>query len=93
MLYDPDEFWEQVRAAIREEIAQSRTQTTMLHTALEKAGLPIKPAYTTAEIRHLFHITDQTLEEWREHGQLRLTRIGRQVCVLYADLLSPFHHQ
>jgi hypothetical protein len=90
MLYDPEEFWEQVRATIREEIAQAHAQTGLVQAALDKAGLPVKPAYTTAEIRQLFQLSDKTQEEWIRHGLLKPTRIGRQVYILYTDLLQLF---
>jgi hypothetical protein len=90
MLYDPAEFWEQVRATIREEIASTLEQTGLVHSALEKARLPTKPAYTEVEIQHLFQISGKTLEEWTDAGLLKSTGICRQVYVLYSDLLSLF---
>ncbi|HXB07931.1 MAG TPA: hypothetical protein VNW04_12460 [Puia sp.] len=90
MLYDPEEFWEQVRATVREEIAQARIQTTALPLALEKAGLPIKPAYTLNEIRQLFQLTKPVLNNWIRQGLLKPVPLGRQAYLLYSDLLPLF---
>ena len=90
MLYDPEEFWEAVRRLTREEIAKSQTQTGLVQSALDKASLPLKPAYNMAEIKRLFKLSDETLGEWTTAGLLRPTPIGRQTYILYADLLSLF---
>jgi hypothetical protein len=90
MLYDPEEFWAAVRRFVREETRLAQTPAGLLQTALDKTGLPLKPAYTPAEIQQLFNVTDQTLDEWTGAGLLKPTRIGRQVYILYCDLLSRF---
>jgi hypothetical protein len=46
MLYDPEEFWEQVRKTVRDEMAAVHAGYNGFISALEKAGLPVKPAYT-----------------------------------------------
>jgi hypothetical protein len=91
MLYDPEEFWAKVRATVREEMAAVHAEYNGFISALEKAGLPIKPAYTPAEITALFQLSEGTLEEWAEHGLLRLTTIGRRTYILYNDLRQLFH--
>jgi|HubBroStandDraft_1064217.scaffolds.fasta_scaffold458851_1 hypothetical protein len=91
MLYDPEEFWEKVRATVREEIARADSQNALLQSAIEKAGLPLKPAYTSAEITALFQLSEGTLEEWAEHGLLRLITIGHRSYILYNDLRELFH--
>jgi len=90
MLYDPEEFWCQVRATVREELAGAHAQQHLVQTALEKAGLPVKPAYTMSEIQQLFQLSDQTLDEWTRARLLKPTRISRQTYILYADLLPLF---
>ena len=90
MLYDPDEFWEQVRDFVREAIVQAQTPAGGLQAALDKSGLPLKPAYTLTEIRQLFHLSVQTLDEWIQNGLLPTARMGRQSYILYADLLQRF---
>jgi hypothetical protein len=90
MLYDPEEFWEQVRKTVREEIAAAQAQQNVVQSAMEKAGLPLKPAYTPAEIKTLFQLSDEIMEEWTSAGLLRLTPIGRQAFILYSDLLPIF---
>ena len=91
MLYDPEEFWEQVRTTIREEIANAQADHGLVQAAIGKAGLTVKPAYTTAEVRQLFQISAKILQAWIGHGLLRPTRIGRQVYILYADLVPLFN--
>ena len=90
MLYDPEEFWAEVRATVRDELARAHAQSGALQTALDKAGLPLKPAYTMSEIQQLFQLSDETLREWTGAGLLKHTHIGRQVYILFAGLLSLF---
>jgi hypothetical protein len=91
MLYDPDEFWQQVRATVREEMAAVHAGYNGFITALEKAGLPVKPAYSFAEVRQLFGISQPILDQWAHHGLFRPTRIGSRFYVLYTDLITLFH--
>jgi hypothetical protein len=91
MLYDPDEFWALVRATVREEIERADSQNALLQSAIEKAGLPVKPAYTPAEITALFQLSEGTVEEWADHGLLRLITFGRRSYILYNDLRQLFH--
>jgi hypothetical protein len=46
MLYDPEEFWAKVHATVREEMAAVHAGYNGFQSAIEKAGLPIKPAYS-----------------------------------------------
>jgi len=91
MLYDPEEFWEQVRATVRDEMAAVHAGYNGFISALEKAGLPVKPAYTLAEVRQLFGISQSILDGWAHHGLFRPTRIGIRFYVLYTDLITLFH--
>lgn len=91
VLYDPEEFWAAVRTTVREEIAATQAQHNLIQSALDKAGLPFKPAYTLAEIKSLFQLSDETLEEWTSAGLLRPAPVGRQICVLYTDLITLFN--
>ena len=59
-------------------------------SALEKAGLPVKPAYTFAEVRQLFGISQPILDAWAHHGLFRPTRMGTRFYVLYTDLITLF---
>jgi hypothetical protein len=91
MLYDPEEFWAKVRATVREEMAAVHAEYNGFISALEKAGLPIKPAYSFAEVRQLFGISQAIVDQWAHHGLLRPTRIGTRFYVLYTDLITLFH--
>jgi hypothetical protein len=90
MLFDPEEFWEKVRATVREEIAATQAQHNLVQSAIEKAGLWVKPAYTALEIQQLFQLSDQVFDDWVKDGLLKPTRIGRQSYFLYTDLITPF---
>jgi hypothetical protein len=90
MLYDPVEFWEEVRSAVRSEVADAQTGTAAVASALLRAGLPVKPAYTPADIRRLFEISEIEFDEWTAAGFLRPARIGRQIYILYPDLPPLF---
>jgi hypothetical protein len=91
MLYDPEEFWTAVRSTVREEMAAVHAGYNGFITALEKAGLPVKPAYNLAEVRQLFQISQPILDGWVHHGLFRPTRIGNRFYVLYTDLITLFH--
>jgi hypothetical protein len=86
MLYDPEEFWAEVRATVREELARAPAQSGALQSALGHPGLTLKPAYTMSETELLFQVSRETLDEWTQGGLLRTIRIGRQLYILYADL-------
>jgi DNA-binding transcriptional MerR regulator len=43
-----------------------------------------------SEIQQLFQVSQETLDEWTSAGLLKPTRIGRQVYILFADLLPLF---
>ena len=91
MLYDPEEFWEKVRATVRQEMAAVHAGYNGFTSALEKADLPVKPAYNFTEVRQLFQISQPILDAWVHHGLLRPTRIGSRFYVLYTDLITLFH--
>jgi hypothetical protein len=91
ILYDPAEFWQQVRATVRAEMAALHAGYNGFISALEKAGLPVKPAYSFTEVRQLFGISQPILDQWAHHGLFRPTRIGSRFYVLYTDLITLFH--
>jgi hypothetical protein len=90
MLYDPAEFWEEIRSVFRAEVAKAQAGAAAVMTSLQRAGLPVKPAYTLPDIRRLFQLSEGDLDEWTTAGFLRPTRIGRQFYFLYADLAALF---
>jgi hypothetical protein len=90
LLYDPAEFWAEVLRIVRAEVAEAQCGTAAVASALERSGLPVKPAYTLADIRRLFGLSAPELGEWTSAGFLRSTRIGRQSYILYGDLLLLF---
>ena len=90
MLFDPEEFWQQVRATVREEMAAIQAEYSGFLSAIEKAGLRVKPAYTLAEVRELFGVSQAIIDAWAHHGLLCPTRTGNRFYFLYADLSCVF---
>ena len=85
MLYDPEEFWAAVRTAVREEIAAIRVENTLIQSAIEKAGLPLKPAYSLAEIKILFQTRGRNA-----HQELDQRRPGAFALPAAAARTDPF---
>jgi hypothetical protein len=74
-LYDPDEFWEDIRQLIREEIATSTVRQAI---------------YTEQDIARLFQIPAGTIEDWIRRGILKPVKIRREVYFLHSDLQHLF---
>lgn len=83
--YEPDQFWEIMRAIIREEIRS--TNTAQNNRGLEKVeGLTYKPLLKIGEVCALFQVSRPTIYNWIKHGQLRQYKIRRSVYFLWNDI-------
>jgi Helix-turn-helix domain len=74
-LYDPEEFWEHIRQLIREELARTAGRQAI---------------YTTEDVRRLFQLPADTMDDWIRRGILKPINIRGDVYFLHADLEHLF---
>jgi hypothetical protein len=74
-LYDPSAFWENIRQLIREELARTAGRQAI---------------YTTEDVRRLFQLSPETLDDWIRRGILKPVNIRGAVYFLHADLEHLF---
>jgi excisionase family DNA binding protein len=85
--YEPQQFWEQLRLIIREEIIKSEKEKPPA-VQYETAGLTYKPLFKMIEVCKLFQITRPTIYEWIKEGKLRPYKIRSRVYFLWNDISS-----
>ncbi|MEJ7736999.1 MAG: helix-turn-helix domain-containing protein [Chitinophagaceae bacterium] len=83
--FEPDEFWEQLRLVIREEIVKT-AKGKSTSTAYQTSGLDYKPLYKITEVCDLFQVTRPTIYDWVKHGKLRPHKIRSRVYFLWNDI-------
>lgn len=89
--YAPNEYWQQIRQIIREEVNKLEHVKSALNP-YDTPGLTYKPLYKIAEVCMLFHITKPTIYDWVKHGKLKPYKIRSRVYFLWQDiqqLLQP----
>ncbi|MFL9483965.1 helix-turn-helix domain-containing protein [Chitinophagaceae bacterium LWZ2-11] len=89
--YDPEQFWQDMRQMIREEVSRSEKQRPV-STQYETPGLTYKPLYKITEVCEIFRITKPTIYDWVRHGKLKPFKIRSRVYFLWQDiqqLLQP----
>jgi predicted DNA-binding transcriptional regulator AlpA len=89
--YDPEQYWQQVRQIIREEVSNIEKKKPVSPN-YETTGLTYKPLYKMAEVCALFHVTKPTIYDWVKYGKLKPFKIRSRVYFLWQDiqqLLSP----
>jgi hypothetical protein len=87
-LYDPAEFWEQVRQLVREEIVQVLVDPAPKHPAFERAGVVVKRVYTGEEVRVLFGITAKELAKWVREGLLKPVVVQGEGWFLHGEVVG-----
>ena len=83
--YEPEEYWQQIRQIIREEIDNVQKQSSKV-PLYETAGLTYKPLYKMAEVCKLFQISKPTIYDWVKHGKLKPYKIRSRVYFLWQDI-------
>jgi excisionase family DNA binding protein len=83
--YEPEQFWENMRSIIREEITKTSKQKPN-EAPNETQGLTYKPLLKIAEVCTFFHVSRPTVYEWIKHGKLKPYRIRRSVYFLWNDI-------
>ena|ERR1700730_2356572 len=85
--FEPDQFWQQMRLIIREEITAVDKEKGGVGTSeFEAPGLTYKPLYKINEVCHLFQVSRPTIYDWVKHGKLRPYKIRRMVYFLWNDI-------
>lgn len=83
--YEPEQYWQQVRLIIREEISQAEKSVTTV-PVYETHGMQYKPLYKITEVCQLFQVTKPTIYEWCRHGKLKPFKIRSRVFFLWQDI-------
>jgi predicted DNA-binding transcriptional regulator AlpA len=83
--YDPEQYWQQVRTIIREEVSHLEKEKTS-PPSFETPGLTYKPLYKIAEVCAMFQITKPTVYDWIKHGKLKPFKIRSRVYFLWQDI-------
>lgn len=84
--FEPEEFWAQIRAIIREEVSRGQKEHLTLAPITETPGLTEKPLYKIQEICSLFKVTKPTIYDWIKHGKLKRVKIRSRVYFLGSDI-------
>lgn len=83
--YDPQQFWQQIRQIIKEEVSNGEKSRPPL-PAYETPGMTYKPLYKIAEVCSIFHVTKPTIYDWIKHGKLKPFKIRSRVFFLWQDI-------
>lgn len=89
--FEPNQFWEQIRKIIREEIKEFENGPAF--TGVRGVpGLKHKPLYKVSDLCSFFHVSKPTIYEWCKTGRISPYKIGSRTYFLYDDvqgLLKP----
>ena len=89
--FGSDQFWQQVRVIIREELFAGKNSPTKI---VDEAGsLLHKPVYKMAEVCGLFQITRQTVYDWIKIGRLKRYKIRSRVFFLRNEVWQLFQRE
>lgn len=83
---EPEAFWSQIRAIIREEVSRNQKEYKATEFLTETPGLTEKPLYKIQEICSLFRITKPTIYDWIKKGKLKRIKIRSRVYFLGSDI-------
>lgn len=83
---EPEEFWDQIRSIIREEVTRNHKDQNSPCNIMETPGLTEKPLYKMHEVCSLFKVTKPTIYDWIKHGKLRRLKIRSRVYFLGKDV-------
>lgn len=84
--FEPEQFWQQMRMIIREEIAKQKSEMINAATQFETPGLIYKPLYKIREVCNFFQVSRPTLYDWIKEGKLKPYKIKSRVYFLHNDL-------
>lgn len=84
--YEPEEFWNQIRLIIREEVNKIKNNKVQAQDVTKVEGLTYKPLLKMSEVCQFFQVSRPTIYDWIKHDQLRPFRIRRNVYFLWSDI-------
>ena len=84
--FEPEEFWDQIRCIIREEVTKAQAEKMPECSLMETPGLTEKPLFKMQEICALFKVTKPTIYDWIKHGKLRRVKIRSRVYFLGSEI-------
>lgn len=90
--FEPEQFWQQMRMIVREEMAKQKSEIVNTATQYETPGLTYKPLYKIREVCNFFQVSRPTLYDWIKEGKLKPYKIKSRVYFLHNDiqqLLQP----
>ena len=80
--FEPNEFWEQMRQVIREEVIKTQKNSLPKSELTVTPGLTQKPLYKISEVCELFDVSRPTIYDWVKHGKLKRVKIRSRVYFL-----------
>jgi hypothetical protein len=88
---EADEFWQQIRFIIREElltiVSQNVNQQKETIRNKETNGFQYKPLYDMKELRQLFsNVSRTTIYEWVKCGKLKPKKMKGKIYFLWVDI-------
>lgn len=83
--YEPEEYWLQVRAIIRDEISKIEKEAKS-SSGFETSGLTYKPLYKITEVCNIFKVTRPTIYDWIKHGKLKPYKVRSRLYFLWNDI-------
>ena len=87
---ETDEFWQQVRLIVREELQSIITSGKLYEKRVEKKetnGFQCKPLYDMKELRQLFrNVSRTTIYEWMKCGKLKPKKMKGKLYFLWSDI-------
>lgn len=83
---EPEVFWQQIRAIIREEVANSGKPGVLSEVAT--SGIGRKSLYKISDICKLFEVSRPTIYEWIKLGKLKPFKIRSRVFFLQSDVVK-----
>jgi len=86
--FGSDQFWQQVRVIIREELFAGKNGPSKIVN--EAGSLLHKPVYKITEVCDLFQITRQTVYDWIKIGKLKRYKIRSRVFFLRDEVWKLF---
>lgn len=84
--FEPEEFWNQIRLIIREEVTRNQKDNNSQVSVMQTPGLTEKPLFKIEEICSLFKVTKPTIYDWIKHGKLRRVKIRSRVYFLGSEI-------
>jgi excisionase family DNA binding protein len=89
--FGSDQFWQQVRVIIREELFVVKGAPSRIVD--EASNLFHRPVYKISEVCELFQITRQTVYDWIRIGKLKRYKIRSRVFFLRDEVWQLFQQE